>query len=144
MCSHRGGCHCVVQNLAAAGALEATPFTSDSGVAIEPTFSPDGESIAYVWNGPGEDNSDIYVKAASGGAPFRLTDNAAQDYSPTWSPDGRSIAILRSVGINHAEVRVVPASGGTERKLLRSAHHNGGRGGSLVRFSGGRLLGAGW
>jgi eukaryotic-like serine/threonine-protein kinase len=97
--------------------LEATPFTIDSGIEIEPAFSPDGQSLAYVWNGPGEDNFDIYIKPAGGGTQFRLTDNAAQDYCPTWSPDGRSIAFLRSLGLNRAEVRVVSASGGTERKI---------------------------
>ena len=30
-------------------------------------FSPDGNSVAFSWNGPGEDNRDIYVKLIDSG-----------------------------------------------------------------------------
>src|SRR3954468_7160629 len=38
------------------------PLTSYPGYVVFPTLSPDGSQVAFSWNGPEEDNYDIYVK----------------------------------------------------------------------------------
>jgi eukaryotic-like serine/threonine-protein kinase len=43
-------------------ALKAVPLTSYPFWETSPTFSPDGSQVAFVWQGPKGDNSDIYVK----------------------------------------------------------------------------------
>jgi eukaryotic-like serine/threonine-protein kinase len=96
--------------------LQAVPLTSDPGTEVDATFSPDGSQVAYAWNGPGQDNFDIYVEVVGSGSPLRLTTDAAADAEPAWSPDGRQIAFLR-FGPDSGIYLVSPL-GGRERKLL--------------------------
>ena len=100
----------------AAPVLKITPVTSFLGNEDQAAFSPDGNQIAFVWNGEKEDNSDIYVKMIGAERPLRVTSNSAPDTDPTWSPDGRQIAFLRQSAGNGG-VFLVPSLGGGERKL---------------------------
>jgi Tol biopolymer transport system component len=97
--------------------LTAVPLTSYPGHEAQASFSPDGNQVAFVWDGERQDNPDIYVKLIGGGPPLPLTRHAADDYSPAWSPDGRWIAFLRDLSAGKVAVLLVPALGGPERKL---------------------------
>jgi len=98
--------------------LQAVPFTTLPGIERHPSFSPDARQIAFTWNGPAQNNADVYVQQIGGGNPLRLTTDPAEDYTPAWSPDGQSIAFLRREGQSRVnELRVVPPLGGRERKL---------------------------
>src|SRR5262245_19853533 len=104
------------RNGPAGPAPKIVPFTTFPGSEGFPAFSPDGNQIAFVWNGEGEDNDDIYLKLIGAGTPLRLTSDPAPDSYPTWSPDGRYIAFLRRTDAGCA-VYLVPALKGAERKL---------------------------
>ncbi|HLQ21854.1 MAG TPA: protein kinase, partial [Gemmatimonadales bacterium] len=114
------------------------PFTSFPGSEIDPAFSPDGNQIAFSWDGEKGDNFDIYVKLIGAGAPLRLTTNPAPDRHPAWSPDGKHIAFHRATGPGErdrgagpggqGEIWTVPALGGTERKVASGYSHYGGAG----------------
>jgi DNA-binding winged helix-turn-helix (wHTH) protein len=39
------------------------PFTTYPGIAGDPSFSPDGNLVAFGWSGPNRDNGDIYIKS---------------------------------------------------------------------------------
>ncbi|ABF43155.1 transcriptional regulatory protein-like protein [Candidatus Koribacter versatilis Ellin345] len=93
------------------------PFTSYPGSQTQPAFSPDGNQVAFVWNGEGGENRNIYVKIIGSETPLQLTHDAGQDYSPTWSPDGRSIAFLRYTDTDRG-IFMVPALGGAEHKVF--------------------------
>jgi Tol biopolymer transport system component len=96
----------------------AIPLTTLPGVERYPSFSPDGNHVAFTWNGPKQDNRDIYVQQIGAGSPLRLTTEPSSDYSPVWSPDGRWIAFLRDqseAGKN--DLRLIAPLGGPERKL---------------------------
>ncbi len=99
-------------------ALNAIPLTSYQGRETQVTFSPDGNQIAFVWNGPQGDNQDIYVKLIDAETPLRLTTNPAEDLNPVWSPDGRYVAFLRQ-SAEGSEFYLIPALGGAERKLAK-------------------------
>ena len=88
------------------------PLTTYSGAEIDPSFSPDGRQLAFVWNGEKRDNFDIYVKLVDGGDPLRLTTDPAVDRMPAWSPDGRYVAFNRQ-----QSMYLVSPLGGGERKL---------------------------
>ena len=70
------------------------PFTTFPGDEGEPTFSPDGNRIAFFWRGAKDDNADIYVKQPGAEGIQRLTSDPAEDTGPAWSPDGRLLAIV--------------------------------------------------
>jgi Tol biopolymer transport system component len=93
------------------------PFTTFPGREQQPTFSPDGNQIAFSWNGDKGDNFDIYVKLVNSEAtPLRLTTNPADDIFPAWSPDGQQIAFVRHVGPK-IDIFTTSVLGGAERKV---------------------------
>lgn len=92
------------------------PLTGNSGIETLPSFSPDGQQVAYAWDGATGGSLDVYVKLIGAGTPLRLTTDDADEFSPTWSPDGRQIAFLRRTSLG-AGIFVIPALGGPERKL---------------------------
>jgi eukaryotic-like serine/threonine-protein kinase len=99
-------------------ALNPVPLTTYPGIQARPSFSPDGNQVAFAWNGEKQDNFDIYVKMiGTNGPPLRLTTDAAPDHSPAWSADGRFIAFRRDLPSGKSAVMVIPAIGGLERKV---------------------------
>jgi Tol biopolymer transport system component len=88
-------------------------------------FSPDGDQIAFSWDGGKPYNWNIYVKRIGKGEPLRLTSGPAEDDTPTWSPDGRYIAFRRHSENEHEDgIYVVPALGGPERRLHTPSRSN--------------------
>jgi Tol biopolymer transport system component/predicted Ser/Thr protein kinase len=104
-------------------ALRAESLTTLPGRELYPSLSPDGDRVVFTWNGPKQDNTDIYVhQIGAAGSPLRLTTDPQAELNPVWSPDGRWIAFLRGeparpLGRTTREVRLVPPLGGPERKL---------------------------
>ncbi len=97
--------------------MRIVSLTTFRGFQQNARFSPDGNQIAFTWYGDKDYNEDVYVMRIGAGRPLRLTTDPAQDETPTWSPDGRYIAFRRK-DHDKAEIYVVPALGGPERKLL--------------------------
>ena len=80
-------------------------LTNDQAYNLSPTWSPDGQRIAFARTnsfGPGpiipgsnsEDSTDwdLWAIDADGGNLVQLTQGPSQDIRPAWSPDGRRIA----------------------------------------------------
>ncbi len=84
--------------------LRTVPLTSLPGRQRAPTFSPDGNQIAFVWDGE-TGNDDIYVQLVGAGTPLRLTTDPASDRNPAWSPDGRFVAFIRFSATRERDVR---------------------------------------
>lgn len=101
-------------------AYTLVPFTSYPGSEGQAAFSPDGNQIAFVWNGDKADNKDIYVKILGTSNPLRLTTDPAAEVGPAWSPDGRFIAYTRLSTSGNA-IYIVPAIGGPARKVYSLA-----------------------
>jgi Tol biopolymer transport system component len=88
-----------------------------TGSAFGPSFSPDGNKVAFTWNSEKEDTYHVYLEqVGSGVRPVQLTSGPANDCCPAWSPDDRYIAFMRAVGSGRA-LMLVPSVGGPERKI---------------------------
>jgi DNA-binding winged helix-turn-helix (wHTH) protein len=96
--------------------MRTTPLTSLPGQERHPSFSPDGNQVAFAWDGGNGANQDIYIKVVGVGAPLRLTTHPAADQKPVWSSDGRHIAFVR-LSEEGGGIFVIPALGGPERKV---------------------------
>jgi hypothetical protein len=97
-------------------------LTSLRGVEGWPTFSPDGEQVAFAWGGEKSDNLDIYLTMVGSPEVRRLTTDPAVELAPSWSPDGRQIAFLRGrfegtpqYPWGYATIYLVSPLGGCER-----------------------------
>ena len=106
------------------GPTQLSPFTSLPGLKSDPVFSPDGNAIAFSWDGGNEGHSSIYVKLIGAGTPLQLTKSPGADSNPAWSPDSRYIAFYRD-SPEGSGYYLVPSLGGAERKLA-SAYEFGG------------------
>ena len=97
--------------------VKIVPFADSPGIEAYPAFSPEGDQIAYAWNGPDRTDYHLYVKRIGAGAPIRLTRSTGNHIHPTWSPDGRRLAFLRFSG-RESGICQIPAQGGVEQRLL--------------------------
>ncbi len=78
--------------------LHRSFFTTMPGSAVQPAWSPDGNRVAFSWDGEKAGAYNIYLKALGSEAPVRLTEGPGDDNSPAWSPDGSQIAFIRLRG----------------------------------------------
>jgi Tol biopolymer transport system component len=94
------------------------PLTTYRGSEEAPSFSPDGNQVAFEWNSEKQDKFDIYVKVVgSDSTPLRLSNDPNPSRWPSWSPDGRTIAFARIINPGTIDLILIPALGGPERKL---------------------------
>jgi serine/threonine protein kinase len=113
--------------------IALTPLTTDPGYEGEPTFSADGQRLAYVSDRTG--NFEIFLKQISGGPDINLTNNLADDVQPAFSPDGKQIAFVSTrasssnllyPGVDYSllggDIWVMPALGGSARRIAESGN----------------------
>lgn len=68
---------------------DARRLTTGVGVEVNPTFSPDGATIAFT--GEYDGNMDVYTVPAAGGVPKRLTYHPSVDTVVGWTNDGKRL-----------------------------------------------------
>jgi len=100
---------------------EVVPLSSLSGDEYCAGISPDGNQVAFSWEGEKRDNVDIYVMLVGSTVLRRLTTNPVREYCPSWSPDGRQIAYMRqsppTPGRGTYVIHIMSALGGSDLKL---------------------------
>ena len=101
---------------AKAGQPTVTPAVSNVGEKYTPSLSPDGQQLAFTWNGGTGPHFSIYVKLIGTEESLRLTKQASIDFNPVWSPDGRYIAFCR-IQKGDTGIYIIPAIGGAERRV---------------------------
>ena len=92
-------------------------LTSFRGSEQNPTLSPDGNQVAFSWDGESGDNSDIYIMPIGSGSAVRLTTDPAPDTAPAWSPDGTRIAFVRRQENTGAVYVATPPVQNSERNV---------------------------
>ena len=99
-----------------AGQPAVTPAVTNVGEKYTPTLSPDGQRLAFVWNGGTGPHFNLYVKVVGTEESLRLTNQASLDFNPIWSPDGRYLAFCRILK-GATGIYIIPALGGAERRV---------------------------
>ena len=97
--------------------MRIVPLTGLPGMSRKPALSPDGERVAFFWNNETPAKWNLYVQMVGGEKPLQLTSTATRFPCCTnWSPDGREI-VFGECDDDGGGVFVVPALGGTVRKM---------------------------
>jgi TolB protein len=89
-------------------------LTYDPAEDRQPTWSPDGNYIAFASNRAR--NWDIYMLDLASGALIRLTRDPGFDANPSWSPDGRWIA-FESYRRGNLDIYVMDTAGEEVRRV---------------------------
>ena len=77
-------------------------ITEGHGDDREPSFSPDGKTIAFASDRAFKGNYDIWTVDVATGKVKQVTNSDVDCYEPTWSPDGKQIAYVKSVVVTGA------------------------------------------
>ncbi|MCD4745944.1 MAG: T9SS type A sorting domain-containing protein [Bacteroidales bacterium] len=88
---------------------DVTELTNYTMSENHPTWSPDGNSIAFTWNGG------IWTIPANGGNPENLT-SGYDDFHLQYSPDGSEILFASNRSGNH-DIWKISSAGGTPVQL---------------------------
>jgi serine/threonine protein kinase len=100
-------------------------ITNYNGIEREPSISPDGTRLLFVWNGGDGDHDEVYMRSIGGSDLRRITNDPRPKYSPIWSPDGRSIAWMSRARDGGDTLIFVAPIGGTARLAGAVADHEG-------------------
>jgi len=111
------------ENARASSSIEVVPLVSLHGFQVTPASSPDGRLVAFR-ESDGLHHNGIYTTMPGGEKSVQLTADPG-DCCPTWSPDGREIAFSR-YSDKTLSIFVIPALGGTERRVYRGPASIGG------------------
>ena len=101
---------------------------SEGGTWSQPSFSPGGKEIAYVYWA--QNFSDVFVMAADGSKSRRLTrgqsgsimDNSWA-FRPAWSPDGERIAFVSDATSRFPQLWLMGTDGGGRRQVSLPAFY---------------------
>jgi Tol biopolymer transport system component len=94
-----------------------TNYPADDGA---PTWSPNGNFIAFSSNRVGDKTSAIFKIDLRSRQVTQLTSGESKDDWPTWSPDGSKIAFMRQIstgGYRNGEIFVMNADGTDQRNI---------------------------
>ncbi len=104
--------------------VRVAPLTSLNASELWPTLSPDGEAVAFSWDGEknkgstiGWDHFDIYLKQVGSSDLRRLTTEPGRNWPGGWSPDGMQIACLHE-GPHGSTISLISPVSGARRKLI--------------------------
>ena len=100
------------------GLSDATIPKTEHG--SQPTWSPDSQRIAFLYDVSAPALGDIAVINRNGTGFVNLTNTANQDeYSPDWSPDGTKIAFIREVN-DMGDLWIMDPDGSNQVNLTNS------------------------
>ena len=126
-----------IYTMSADGRNETRVTSTELSNEFSPSWSPDGNYIAFKLFDPDTNSANIYKTSANGEKYVRLTkeSGATEYYSPAWSPGGKRIAFQRYVPLDSKPwyrtdvVLIKPRPVGRTNRLVklvgRPGEHNG-------------------
>ncbi len=99
---------------------------TDGGYATSPSWSPNGQFIAFAWNrkyGPGAPGGqDIYVMDVASKRWIQLTHDGGRCDFPSWSPDGRHIVYANTADGRQDHMKIwTMLADGTQKRAISAA-----------------------
>jgi TolB protein len=99
---------------------------TDSGYAVSPSWSPNGQLLAFSWNrkyGPGDPGGvDIHVIDIASKNYIQLTHESGSNDYPFWAPDNRHIVFERTIG-GHTQIWSMLADGTEQHQLTHTGNN---------------------
>jgi Tol biopolymer transport system component len=80
------------------GSSAPSLLAGGSNAEVEPAWSPDGQTLAFVSNRTG--SVEIFLLRVSTGAVTQLTSGAGSKSQPAWTPDGRLVYVETVAGVS--------------------------------------------
>lgn len=96
---------------------------TDGGYATSPSWSPNGQFIAFAWDrkyGPGAPGGqDIYVMEVATKRWIQVTHDSGRCDFPSWSPDGRHIVYASTANGQSSQMKIwTMLADGTQKRAL--------------------------
>lgn len=93
----------------------------DMGYVVDPSWSPNGQLLAFCWRRP-SGNFDIYVMDIASHQLLELTKDAGRNERPSWAPDGRHI-VFASTRTGTWQIWTVLADGSQPRQVTTAGQN---------------------
>ncbi|HWF37773.1 MAG TPA: hypothetical protein VG322_04595 [Candidatus Acidoferrales bacterium] len=87
----------------------------DKGYVIDPSWSPNGQLVAFSWRRP-SGNYDIYAMDVVSHQLLELTRDSGRNERPSWAPDGRHL-VFESTRTGTRQIWTMLADGSQPRQL---------------------------
>ena len=97
---------------------------TNDGVSYFPTWSPDGNTIAFNSIKAGRQDADICLTDINGNNRQWLTDYSNLDEFPTWSPDGNRIAYQSNRGVH--KIYIINKDGSNNNPITTNTSFDNG------------------
>src|SRR5215475_5765636 len=93
----------------------------DKGYLIDPSWSPNGQLLAFSWRRP-SGNYDLYVMDVATQQIIEITRDAGRNERPSWAPDGRHI-VFESTRSGTRQIWMMLADGSQAHQLTTAGHN---------------------
>lgn len=98
-------------------------LTPGTGEATNPSWSPDGDHIAFAWTkGYEPGNYNIFLMDVASQQTTQLTSNEGRNENPSWAPDGAHIVYASKRG-RQSQIWVMNADGTGKHALTESGNN---------------------
>lgn len=92
-------------------------FLSGPQSLTHPTFSPNGDRVAYHVDFEGDENHDVVVVRSDGKGAKKLTDGVEDNFDPQFSPNGETVSFISNRVKDTENLYLTGSKGGKIRRL---------------------------
>jgi TolB protein len=103
--------------------VNVSRLTNGEGEAVNPSWSPDGQHIAFAWTkGFAPGNYNIFVMDVASKDITQLTHEEGRNENPSWAPDGVHIVYSSRQG-RKTQIWTMLANGTGKRQLTTAGNN---------------------